>query len=58
MHINEIRKILVDNIICEDNVIRLKNKLKYDLYNLLLEQDYEFMQELHKKLEYDALGDE
>lgn len=52
LHINEIRKIIIENVYCEDGEIKIKNQIKYDLYNLVLERDTKFIQELHQKLEY------
>ncbi len=55
---DEIRTIIVENIYCEDNKIYLRNKIKYDLYNLLCDRDIEFIEELHKRLEYNPNKEE
>lgn len=47
-----LRGIVEENLYCEDNELRIKSKLKYDIVNLLDEIDKEFMQRLYKKLEY------
>ena len=43
-------KILHENITCEDNTIKIKNKLKYDVHNML-----EYIEPIKMKLLYDEL---
>ena len=47
-----IRNTIKENAYCEDNKLRLKNKVKYDIYNILCEVDKGFIEKLHKELEY------
>ena len=51
--IYSLRNIVKENLYCEDNELRIKNKCKYDLINLMEEIDKGFMEELKKELEYD-----
>ena len=44
--------IVEENLYCEDNKLRIKSKLKYDVVNLLDEMDKSFMDKLYKQLEY------
>lgn len=41
-----------DNIYCEDNLLRVSTKLKYDIVNLMEEIDIKFMKKLYKEIEY------
>ena len=50
--IKDIRVILKDGVYCEDNKLRLRNNIKYNIYNLMCEHDKRFIKELHKELEY------
>lgn len=51
--ISAIKTLLADNITCEDNKIFISNKFKYDVYNLLVDTDEEFKNQLYKELEYE-----
>ena len=50
--IKELRVILTDGTYCEDNKLRLRNNIKYNVYNLMCEHDKGFVKKLHKDLEY------
>ena len=43
--------IIKENLYCEDGKIHIKNKLKYDVVNLVEELDKKFIKELYVKLE-------
>lgn len=45
--------IVKDNLYCEDGMLRISTKLKYDVINLMEELDKKFMSKLKKELEYD-----
>ena len=48
----DLESILKDSLYCEDNSLFIKNKLKYDVYELVYRYDKKFIEKLHKKLEY------
>ena len=50
--LNRLQVALRDNIVCEDGEIHLKCKLKYDVFNILVEEDSEFIKKLYEELEY------
>ena len=50
--IQYLRDIVEENLYCEDGELRIKNKLKYDVVNLLDAVDKEYMKKLYKELEY------
>jgi len=41
-----------DSAVCEDGELYIKSKLKYDVLNILVEEDKEFINQLYKELEY------
>lgn len=45
--------IVRDNVYCEDGELRIRNKAKYDIVNLVEEIDKEWFKQLMKELEYD-----
>ena len=47
-----LENIVKENLYCEDNMLRIKSKLKYDIINLMEEVDKKFMKNLKKELEY------
>ena len=51
--IEYLRVIIKDNLYCEDGELRIRTKLKYDVFNLLEEVDKEFINKLKKELEYE-----
>jgi len=51
--ISAIKTLLADNITCEDNKIFISNKFKYDVFNLLIDTNEEFKNQLYNKLEYE-----
>ena len=48
----KLRDLLTKYTYCEDDKLRIKNGIKYDIYNLMNEYDRGFIKELHKELEY------
>ena len=50
---NKLQKALKDNIVCEDNELYIKCKLKYDVYNIMCEEDSKFIKNLYEELEYE-----
>lgn len=48
----KLRMIMEDNLYCEDNELYIKNKVKYELYELMKAIDKEFINQLEKGLEY------
>ena len=52
MILEYLRVIVRDNVYCEDNKLRIKNKLKYDIVNLVSVVDKDWFNELKKELEY------
>jgi hypothetical protein len=48
-----LRGIVRDNVYCEDGELRIRNKAKYDIVNLVEEIDKEWFKQLMKELEYD-----
>ena len=52
--LEKLKKTLKENIRYEDDKIYIKNKLKYDIYNLMCELDPHFIKELEK--EYKVLN--
>ena len=48
----KLRNIVKDKLYCEDSELKSKC-MKYDIINLMLEEDNKFMNELFKELEYD-----
>lgn len=50
--IKELRVIIKKGSYCEDNKLRLRSTIKYELYNLMIEHDKPFIKKLHKELEY------
>ena len=50
-----LRIILKDNVYCEDGELKIRNKLKYDIYNLLSEVDERWVRELEKELEFNEV---
>ena len=53
-----IEKILKESLYCEDNNLRIKNKLKYDIFNLINEIDRKFIVDVCKELEYEEGNNE
>lgn len=51
-----LENILKENARCEDDKLYLSNKIKYMVYELVKEIDKDFINKLHKELEYK--GDE
>lgn len=47
-----LRSTIKENAYCEDSKLKIKNKVKYDIYNILCEVDKKFIEGLHKDLEY------
>ena len=58
MLIMELRNIIKKGSYCEDNKLRLKNCIKYEVYNLLEMHDKKFIKNLHKELEYNERKDD
>ena len=52
--LNKLEHALKDNTTCEDGEIHLKCKLKYDVYNIMVELNPKFIRELHEYLEYEG----
>lgn len=50
--LQDLKIIIKDNTYCEDNELHIRNKAKYDLYNLVETYDYRYIKELKKELEY------
>lgn len=50
-----LRIILKDSVYCEDGELKIRNKLKYDIYNLLSEVDKRWVRELEKELEFNEV---
>jgi len=50
--IKQLENIITENAKCEDNKIYLSRKIKYDIWNLLVEIDTPFINKLLKDLEY------
>ena len=50
--IRELQDTIKDNLLCEDNELHIKSKLKYDVYNIMKKYDSAFMSGLEKELEY------
>lgn len=48
----QLRNTMKENLYVEDNELKIKNKVKYDIYNILCEIDKGFIDKLHKELEY------
>jgi hypothetical protein len=48
----ELGIIVEKNLYCEDEKLFIKNKLKYDVVNLMEKYDKVFMNKLYKELEY------
>lgn len=48
-----LHSIVRDNLYCEDQELRIRNKLKYDVVNLMEEMDVKFMNGLKCELEYE-----
>ena len=47
-----LQTIIKSNTYCEDNEIHIKNKLKYDIFNMMINYDKAFINKLYKELEY------
>jgi len=52
--IKKLEEALKENVVCEDNEVHLKCKLKYDVYNIMVENNPLFIKQLHKDLEYNG----
>ena len=50
---HSLQHIIKENLYCEDGELHIKNKLKYDIINLMTEIDKSFMLKLFKELEYE-----
>ena len=50
--LHSLQHIVKDSLYCEDGELRIKNKLKYDVINLMNEIDKPFMTQLYQELEY------
>lgn len=53
--LKDLQTIIRDSTYCEDNEIHIRNKLKYDLFNLVEAYDYRFIEKLKKELEYERM---
>lgn len=49
--IKRLQIIIKDKLYCEDNKLRSKC-MKYDIINMMMQEDKKFMKDLYKKLEY------
>ena len=50
--IKRLQDAIKENIVCEDNELYVKCKLKYDVVNIMNEEDSVFMKKLYEELEY------
>lgn len=50
--LDEIKMIIKDGIYCEDDELFLQNNIKYKLYNLIIELDKKFIDEVWIDIEY------
>ena len=53
-----LKGIVRDNLYCEDDKLYCKNKLKYEIVNLLEEVDKDWLDELYEDLEYNESEEE
>jgi|14_taG_2_1085336.scaffolds.fasta_scaffold25978_3 hypothetical protein len=44
--LEEIKYTLQENVYVEDNKVYIKNKLKYDIFNMIEKEDFKFIENL------------
>ena len=51
VYIQSIKDIILENCYSEDGLLHIKNKLKYDVYNITREFYYNFIECIERELE-------